>query len=180
MQFPVTWFPRFHKSLSDDATRVHFRFYVIYPFTVAHLRDFENIDGTNCRMDSDGDYFYWGPRRHAMVKGIIAMQDGTILIPDNGLHFLNSQSQLAALLSYAITSIQQEQFYHLWLVTTYKHGIKLRNMRNNDFNLCAFITRSNEQALRIGIRQMYLAGYDIRDAPFAWAVAQGGAGSTIL
>ncbi|MHB8304258.1 MAG: hypothetical protein ACYDC6_15825 [Acidobacteriaceae bacterium] len=31
----------------------------------------------------------------------------------------------------------------------------------------------NQQVLRAGIRQMYLAGYDIREAPFAWAVAQG-------
>ena len=31
----------------------------------------------------------------------------------------------------------------------------------------------NQQLLRIGIRQMYLTGYDIREAPFAWAVAQG-------
>ncbi len=46
-------------------------------------------------------------------------------------------------------------------------------MNRNDLNLCAFLTRQNEQALRIGIRQMYLAGYDIREAPFAWAVAQG-------
>ena len=28
------------------------------------------------------------------------------------------------------------------------------------------------QAIRIGIRQLYLAGYDIREAPFAWTVAQ--------
>jgi hypothetical protein len=31
----------------------------------------------------------------------------------------------------------------------------------------------DEQLLRIGIRQMYLAGYDIREAPFAWALAAG-------
>ena len=27
--------------------------------------------------------------------------------------------------------------------------------------------------MRLGIRQMYLAGYDIREAPYAWAIAQG-------
>ena len=51
--------------------------------------------------------------------------------------------------------------------------MNLKVMSHNDFNLCAFLTRQNEQSIRIGIRQMYLAGYDIREAPYAWAVAQG-------
>ncbi len=33
--------------------------------------------------------------------------------------------------------------------------------------------RISEETLRLGIPQMYLAGYDIREAPYAWAVAQG-------
>jgi hypothetical protein len=36
-----------------------------------------------------------------------------------------------------------------------------------------FLLWRDEQAIRIGIRQTYLAGYDIREAPFAWAAAIG-------
>jgi len=44
----------------------------------------------------------------------------------------------------------------------------------DDIRSSAFVgVWQNEQALRIGIRQMYLSGYDIREAPFAWAAAQG-------
>ncbi len=76
-------------------------------------------------------------------------------------------------MSYAITSVMQQQFYHLWLATTYRRGTTLGILRENDANLCALITSSNEQALRLGIRRMYLAGYDIREAPFVWAVVKG-------
>ncbi len=37
----------------------------------------------------------------------------------------------------------------------------------------AFGEWEDEQGLRIGIHEMYLAGYDVREAPSAWAVAQG-------
>ena len=40
-------------------------------------------------------------------------------------------------------------------------------------DISAFGYWQDGQALRIGIRQLYLAGYDVREAPFAWLVASG-------
>ena len=92
------------------------------------------------------------------------MPDGTIIIPDVVLSRLNSEGQLASLLSYAITSIVQKQAYYVWRLSR-------QTLANVPLEYIAY--PQAEQVLRIGIRQMYLAGYDIREAPFAWAVAQG-------
>jgi hypothetical protein len=72
------------------------------------------------------------------------------------------------LLSYAITSVLQKQAFHVWPITN--RGIW---GSDSDFYLSYALRNRDEQLLRLGIRQMYLAGYDIREAPFAWAVAQG-------
>ena len=69
---------------------------------------------------------------------------------------MQNQDQVVSLLSYAITSILQKQANIACAGDIYDC------LRDED-----------EQLLRIGIRQMYLAGYDIREAPYAWAVAQG-------
>ncbi len=151
---------------------MQFRFYVIRAYKTGYLRSFSNIDGENCEAVNNIGYTYANPKPYRTVHGLIGLQDGTILVPDNVVQALHTQSQLAALLSYAIASVSQQQYYHLWLATTYGHGTTLSVLRENDANLCALITASNEQALRLGIRQMALAGYDIRDAPFAWAIAK--------
>jgi len=165
--------PRYQASLNDDdPTKIRFRFYIVRPVSVVNARDFQIIDGTNCRAVLGG-FSYLNPKRHSLLKGILSTQDGVVLVPENVLSSLNNMSELSALLSYGITSIVQNQPFQLWSVTTYAPGVKLRDMSHNDLNLCAFLTRQNEQVLRIGIRQMYLAGYDIREAPYAWAVAQG-------
>jgi hypothetical protein len=93
---------------------------------------------------------------YVRVTSVIAISDGTILVPDVMLDRIQNQAQVMALLSYAITSILQKQAYIACAGDIYD---------------CLRVEK--EQLLRIGIRQMYLAGYDIREAPFAWAVAQG-------
>jgi hypothetical protein len=45
--------------------------------------------------------------------------------------------------------------------------------RENSDETGEFVSNVNEEELRLGIRQMYVAGYDIRYAPYAWAVEQG-------
>ena len=166
--------PLYQKSLSStDPTKVKFQFYVVRPIVVANWRDFQSIDGTSCWTSFDGTFAYANQKPHTFARGIVSTRNGVVLVPENLLASLRDKSELAALLSYGITSIIQNQLYNLWAITTYAPGVKLRDMSHNDLTLCAFITRQNEQTLRIGIRQMYLAGYDIREAPYAWAVAQG-------
>jgi hypothetical protein len=142
--------PQYQKQLPDtSATKIHFKFYVVSPLGNSlnqYLRVFDGIEFIN----HDGAAF-------------IAMPNGVILVPDNVLGNLHNKSQLVANLEYAISSVLQKQLYTQWVATT----------TENPYVLYPFVAYRREQALRIGIRQMYLAGYDIREAPFAWAVAQG-------
>ena len=164
--------PQYQKKLSvTDPTRINFHFYVIHPFTDkpgSHLVE------TNGELPSFGvftgsHYTYNSPKRNTIVESLIAMPNGVVLIPDVALARIYSKSQLAALLSYAITSIVQEQAYLAWPYITSPHA---RRFNVHPSSIYAFSYWQNEQVLRIGIRQMYLAGYDIREAPYAWAVAQ--------
>ena len=110
----------------------------------------------------------YGITRPAFDDAAIAMPDGLIAIPDSTLVRLSSRGQLAAVLSFGITQVLQRQFLVTYRSRQYFGGIY--NLPSGPY---ADILARDEQALRIGIRQMYLAGYDIREAPFAWAVAQG-------
>ncbi|MHB1795590.1 MAG: hypothetical protein ACYCPO_11540 [Acidobacteriaceae bacterium] len=177
-KFGASVVPKDQQSLSStDPAKVVFRFYVVQPFWAGHfLRykyGFQNIDGTSCETGGEGDFGYSNPNGRSFMKDIVFTQNGVVLIPENVLGSLSNESELAALLSYGISSTIQNQFFRLWSITTYAPGVNLHTMSSNDLKLCAFVTRLNEQTLRLGIRQMYLAGYDIREAPFAWAVAQG-------
>ncbi|MHB1959902.1 MAG: hypothetical protein ACYCO5_12810 [Acidobacteriaceae bacterium] len=156
----------------SDPSKIVFRLFVVRPMIAASYRDFQIVNGDNCGTTLGG-FFYVSQKRHAIVRNIFYTQDGVILVPENVLLSLHDKSELSALISYAISSIIQMQPLQLWSVTTYVHGTNLHIMGNNDLRLCALVTRLNEQAIRIGIRQMYLAGYDIREAPYAWAMAQG-------
>jgi hypothetical protein len=91
------------------------------------------------------------------------MPDGMVMISGALLARLENDGQLSALLSYAITSIIQKQAYYAWSILSSRTAAPLEYISYPQ----------EEQQLRIGIRQMYLAGYDIREAPYAWAVAQG-------
>ena len=86
----------------------------------------------------------------------------TILIPDSASDNLSNEAQLAALLSYAITSVIQHHAYHM-----NRHYLKPQ--LDSDLNVLSLPYELWEygQVVRLGIRQMYLAGYDIREAPIA-------------
>ncbi len=84
-----------------------------------------------------------------------------IAIPLTTLERLDCEAQLAFILSYEISVVLQ------------KHSYLARISLGADVDQAAITISRYEQAMRLGIRQMYLAGYDIREAPFAWAVAQG-------
>ena len=95
---------------------------------------------------------------------VMPMPDGLIIIAaDGGITSLNNEAQLSALLSIAVTEVLQRQGF----IANQGHW----NLASYDNDALSLLEEG--QALRIGIRQMYLAGYDIREAPFSWLVAQG-------
>lgn len=168
--------PGYQKNLPDsDATKINFHFYVVHAFP-ARLGKYFIATGSFATGSFMPEYqllywdrwsgtFYNRPLLNAMVNNIVAAPDGTILIPDVILGELKNTAQLAVLLSTAITSVVQRQIYRTFLQRN--HYSQFINPAPVEVG-----TWENEQALRIGIRQMYLAGYDIREAPFAWAVAR--------
>ena len=141
--------PQYQKILPDtDASKVHFHFYVVSRFGKlfnSYLKTFNGIEFKS----RDGAVF-------------IAMPNGIIIIADDVLANIRNKSQLVANMEYAISSVLQKQLYIQWLADIEDPNV-----------LFSYVAYRREQALRLGIRQMYLAGYDIREAPFAWAVAQG-------
>ncbi len=169
--------PQYQKKLeANDPTKIDFNFYVVYPFIHTGKSDLMEVNG-----GISGEYYNHvftshlvlnTPKPDSLVEDVIGMPEGTILIPDIVLSRLNSEGQLAALLSYAVTSIIQKQAYYAWSLGPQTTSLLLDFFSlGNLYKLLAY--PQTEQQLRIGIRQMYLAGYDIREAPFAWAVAQG-------
>jgi len=177
--------PEYQKGLkANDPTKIDFHFYVVYPFIHTGKSSLMEINGgVSGKFDKlifASHLVLNTPKPGSPVEDIIGMPDGTIIIPDIVLPRLNSGGQLAALLSYAVTSIVQKQAYYIWDINP--QTLSLLTENTNPFSLSIhsfrklckyFAYPQDEQLLRIGIRQMYLAGYDIREAPFAWAVAQG-------
>ena len=144
--------PKYQRNLPDaDVTKVNFRFYVVYNFgsTLNAYLGLINI--------GEPDY----------MSAVVAMPNGIILVPDTTLASLDNKAQMASLLSYAVTSVLQKQSYIAW-----PYVVAARAGGGQKVYIHSFLLWQSEQKLRIGIRQMYLAGYDIREAPFAWAVAQ--------
>ena len=177
----VQMIPTYQKELHDtDSTKIHFHFYVVKTFSAISGRYFVETSGLMPHYellywDKTSSSFYRKPQPAAVVKEIIASPDGTVFIPDRVLASLQTEAQLAALLSYAITSIVQTQVYHSWPRYLIPNVLE-RNVGSSYGDAATSWPVGlwqNEQVLRIGIRQMYLAGSDIREAPYAWAVAQG-------
>ncbi len=142
--------PQYQAALPEtDKTKIHFRFYVVQSVG-------KTLDNEVKRLG--GPPFL---KRPSWDEAVVPLPDGLVIVPMQTLDRIDSEAQLASILSYAITSVLQKQSY------TARPGI------GTSLDAAVVAISQYEQALRIGIRQMYLAGYDIRDAPFAWAVAQG-------
>ncbi|MHB1938982.1 MAG: hypothetical protein ACYCOR_20770 [Acidobacteriaceae bacterium] len=145
--------PQFQRDLPDnDATKIHFYFVITKPIKCCNARIYVN-DGGEKNVDNDA---------------VIAFPNGLILVPDITLVRVQTSAQLAALLSYAVTSVMQKQSFISWPFIN-----KAARIDGNQSVIHTVSFFRNQQLLRIGIRQMYLTGHDIREAPFAWAVAQG-------
>ena len=90
---------------------------------------------------------------------------------------MNNEAEVAALLSYSLAAKDQDLITRLFRVQRFK-GIRWSfsykaSGRKNADRTEEFIWDLNAQIIRIGIRKMYLAGFDVRYAPLAWAVEQG-------
>ena len=146
--------PEYQKNLPDgDLGAIKFRFYVV------------------------GHHTRWKESLHDAV----AMPGGSIIIPDNVLATLNNEAQLAALLSNCIAVTLEKQLYaHRTQSEVKKYAGTAADMAV--LGVPAGIALSiwsgkalepdrNKQTVRIGMRYMLHAGYDIREAPFAWDAA---------
>ncbi len=172
-QLGMTLVPQYQKELpANDPTKIDFHFYVIHPFIATPGNHLVELDGglQGVKVFIGNHYRYNRPKYNTIVQNVIAMPNGKVLIPDVLLARMQNEAQVAALLSYAITSIAQWQAYYARPSIT---SPRVRQFGMNYANVYLFARTQDEQLLRIGIRQMYLEGYDIREAPFAWAVAQG-------
>ena len=185
--------PAYQKSLASfDPSKINFRFFVVRPFDNFRKNQFVQIDG---RSPEFIPISFSGilspfvlPINHSLVDRIVEMPDGVVLIPDTELAMLRSKAQLVFSLSVAIQSIVQRQAYIAASVMGHANESHYKAhptttsiiLSYTDYSKISAIVApieignlETQQTLRLGIRQMYLAGYDIREAPFAWAVAQG-------
>ncbi len=148
-------------------------FYVVKPFEVRHNYDFEAIVGSAAICGLQGTLCtYQNPHAHSMVYNIVYAPDGTVLIADTALAHLKNEAEFAALLSYSLAATDQQLVERLFRAQHFMGGRWSSSGHRNGYWIWQFIWNLNEQVLRIGIREMYLAGFDIRYAPSAWAVAQ--------
>lgn len=151
--------PEYQKALPDsDATKIRFRFYVVREAGTAWQEQAKRFEAL------------WSPRREDWEAPFVALPDGLIFVPDGALARIVNEAQLASLLSCAITSVLQKQSY---LSDSPYSGFKSGIPLFLGLDRLVLAVWNNEQALRIGMRQMYLAGYDVREAPLAWAAAMG-------
>ena len=153
-------------------------FYIVKQFQVSRNYDFEIIDGSRASCGTaGGNCRYKHPRAGSTVREIVYAPDGSVLIPDTVLVRLSNEAELAALLSYTTAATEQDSIGHLFRVQDFKGHVWSLSYeasgRQNSDETGHFISNVNEDVLRLGIRRMYLAGYDIRYAPFAWTVEQG-------
>lgn len=151
--------PAYQKLLPDaDPAKIHFRFYVV-------SADRETLE--DLRKPLDGDR---GFRQEVWKFAAIGMPDGTVLVADWALASWKTTAQLAAMLSYAITNVLQKDSY-LGYHVAIQEGLLTSSVE--DGSNFSYILGRDEQQLRIASRQMYLAGYDIRELPAAMGAADG-------
>lgn len=161
--------PEYQKQLPDgDSAKVPFRFLVVRSSSTGREPNFIAINGTLPHMDQDYGYDYGYAYSHSTerMKQVMALPTGLLLIPDVAIANLHNEAQLASLLSYGITAVLQKDVDDAWRTARSKSP-------QDKADLFAEFLSINEQVLRLGIRQTYLAGYDIREAPWAWDVALG-------
>ena len=158
--------PEYQKNLvTNDAAKINFRFYVVRPFIYDTKMHLVSVDGFIPHTSGTG-YRYNEPIAGKAITAVIAVPNGMIIVPDTLLGHLRNEAQLASLLSDAVTSVVQKQGYRAWAFT--------RPQINQDFPAMQYLATGEKAALiRIGMRHMYLAGYDLREAPYVFSLEDG-------
>ena len=163
--------PNYQRAIGrEESQHSNLRFYVVKPFDNFARNGFIQIDGkirdvstSEVRKGIRSPFVL--PDDHTRIDGIVEMPNGMILIPDTYLAKVRNKAELAFALSIAVQSIVQQQE---------NIAVGAGSVYGETAMPPAGISYMETMlALRLSVRQMYLAGYDIREAPFAWAIAQG-------
>jgi len=159
--------PQYQRALaSGDPTRIAYRFYVVKPFRHGRLKGLVDIDGQlqdRCGLFSPENPVVV-PKANATVREVVGLANGMVLIPDRALVSVANEAEFAFLVSSAIEAITQKESY--FMAARFKASV------SNEFSCRAAIAQT-KRILRMGIREELLAGYDVREAPFAWAAERG-------
>lgn len=151
--------PEYQRVLPDrNEDKVRFRFYVVHGERPL-WNDEMDLPGALQRVS-----------RRNLQQGVAAYPNGVVVIPDTMLAGIANEAQLATILSSAIASVLQKQTF---IIKGSNPASRPTCGHCPDLSDELLALSMHAQALRVGIRQMYLAGFDIREAPFAWAAAAG-------
>jgi hypothetical protein len=168
--------PQYQKELPDtDPTKIHFRFYVVEPFMVAHRNFFQDVSGDvpyYKPFHSMRDVVYNSPRPGKMAKDVLSTPDGTVLIPTSVVQSLHNEAQLAFLLSAAISTTVQKQGFAAWPLITGPHPKIINGIRAGDGHYM-FSEMQYDQLWRISARGLVQTGYNPVDGAQAVLVARG-------
>ena len=150
---------------TQDTSRLLLRCFVVKPFKNVPATFYEEFDGkpliwTRGR-ETNGDLIYKVPAAVSSIDQVVAMPDGLILIPDTELTRFQNKAQMEFVLSAAVTAIVQRAAYFIRRADLFSTNPS--TMDGYD---------ELQKIIRLAVRQMYLSGYDIREAPFAWTLAQ--------
>ena len=155
--------PGYQRRLAgNDPTKINFRFYAVQGVKPRSNDEMSRADSMVLAWHKDLD------------RGVVALPDGMILVPDYMMARIGNEAQVATLLSCAIASVVQKQGFVTRRSRPWDNAAD-SNPDSIGYPIHGFIfyLLRDEQELRLGIRQMYLAGYDIRESPLAWAAAAG-------
>ncbi len=185
MRLATTLLPEAEDSQGAiNCARSQWHFYVTSSIATLRTGYFTEINGVLPSFNGWGETpkYAWGSMlnpKSSREGAILTSPNGLVLVPDVILARLQNKAQVAALLSFAITSVMQKQAYRAWpeLMSPQAQGrVGIQGEGFPD----AFGLWQDEQQVRLGIRRMYLASYDIRQAPYVWALASGKAAANPL
>ena len=162
----TTW----QKKLSNlGCDTINFRFYVVSYKDVRRGSTWVSIDGTLPYNTSDwgaSEYKYDMSKSNKEIASVLALPNGSVIVTDKVLARLHNQAQLASLLSYSIASVMQDGIRKEATIAQSDNRKEIRNKFSE-------ILEIDKAVIQKGISQLYLAGYDIREAPFIWSIADG-------
>lgn len=158
--------PAYSRQRSSGMAMVVPRFYVVRPFQISKGDKVDAIDGLlrdRCMARSPINPLEIPSFRGALHQ-VSELPNGIVLVPDTALLSLQNQAQLEFLLSVAAESVTQQQPF--LIATKFSLGAM------GQFTAPSALAQ-NQRMIRMAIRDELLAGYDILEAPFAFAAQLG-------